>query len=183
MLSLEDGRIKQKSVNLSLRMNKEVYDILADHAKDQGLSLNSLINSITKRHLTWERFADEIGFVPITRRTLKKIFRELDEDAVNRLADDVGGTVPRELLYLSYGKMSFENLIKIIEINGTRFGKVRHVVNNSIHSINIHHGINEKFSKFLALTLKAFANDFSLKLDVSNIDRNMVCLEIEQIKN
>ena len=168
-----------KTVNLSCRIDKEVYDLLSDDAKAKGISINSLVNSIAKRHLTWERFADEIGFIPITKRTIKKIFRQLDDQTINKIAKDVGGTVPRELIYLTYDKMDFENLMKVIEINGTRFGKVKHTESDHIHNINIHHGICENFSKFLAATHQALADDLSLKMTVNNLDNSMVCLEIE----
>ena len=169
----------QKSINLSLRIDKEVYETLAEQAKDQGISLNSLLNSITKRHLTWERFADEIGFVPITKRTLKKIFRNLDENTIDQLADQVGGIVPRELVYLTFGTTDIENLLKVIEINATRFGKVNHSINGSTHRINISHGICENFSKFLSATHQVFANDFGLQYTAIHVDKNMFCFEIE----
>lgn len=163
-------------------MDKEVYSILSEHARDQGISINSLLNSIAKRHLTWERFAGDIGFIPITKRTLKKIFRELEDEKISTIAVDVGGVVPRELAFFTYGKMDFENLIKILEINGTRFGSVRHITNNNHHSLIIHHGIGEKFSKFLAETHKVLADELSFKITVTNLDMNMICFDIEDPK-
>ena len=57
-----------KSVNLSCRIEKPIYDELIADAKKRGISLNSLISSIAKHHITWKRYADEIGFVPITKK-------------------------------------------------------------------------------------------------------------------
>jgi len=52
-----------KSVNLSCRIEKKIYDELLADAKRKGISLNSLMSSMTKHHVTWKRYADEIGFV------------------------------------------------------------------------------------------------------------------------
>ena len=168
-----------KTVNLSCRIDKSVYDQLMDDASKKGISLNSLVGSIAKHHITWKRYADEIGFVPITKRMLGKIFKHLDEKSIEQIAKDLGGTVPKELLFLTFDKMNFENLMQILEINALRFGVVKHTEKDGVHSINIHHGISENFSHFLAAAHQSLANDLSMKLKITNSDKNMICMEIE----
>ena len=119
-----------KTVNLSTRIDKIIYDQLVEDAAKKGISLNSLMNSIAKHHITWKRYADEIGFVPITKRMLGKIFKYLDKESIEKMAKELGGTVPKELLYLTYDKMNFENFVQILEINALRFGVVHHKEND-----------------------------------------------------
>jgi len=179
-MTSENGN--HKTVNLSSRIDKIVYDQLVEDAAKKGISLNSLMNSIAKHHITWKRYADEIGFVPVTKRMLGKIFKYLDEKDIERIAKDLGGTVPKELLFLTYEKMNFENLMQILEINAMRFGVVKHVEKDGKHSLNIHHGISENFSHFLASAHQVLADDLSLELDITNTDKNMLCFEIEKPK-
>lgn len=153
------------------------------NASKKGISLNSLINNIAKHHITWKRYADEIGFVPITKRMLGKIFHHLDDDTITQLAKEIGGTVPRELLFLNYDKMNFENLMSVLEINTNRFGSVKHVKGNPSHTLNVHHGVNEKFSRFLAESHQTLADELSLKLDITNIDSNTVCMKFSDPGN
>ncbi len=169
-----------KSINLSCRIEKKIYDELVEDAKRKGISLNSLMTSITKHHVTWKRYADEIGFVPITKRMIGKIFKFLDEESIERLAFDLGGTVPRELLFLTYDEMEFENFMQILEINSLRFGAVKHTRENGVHVLNIHHGINKNFSHFLACAHQRMADDLSLKMTLTNSDNNMICMHIEE---
>ena len=171
-----------KTVNLSTRIDKLIYDELVDDAAKKGISINSLMNSIAKHHITWKRYADEIGFVPITKRMLGKIFKYLDEESIEKIAKDLGGTVPKELLFLTYDKMNFENMMQILEINALRFGVVKHTENDGAHSLNIHHGISEEFSNFLASAHQYLADDLSLKLTITNSDKNMLCFEIKEPK-
>jgi hypothetical protein len=170
----------KKSANLSCRIDKEMYNSLVNDADSKGISINSLINSIIKRHLLWDRFAEEMGLVPLTKRTLKKIFKTMDEEKIKKIAREVGGTVPQELIYLSYDKFDFSNLMRMIEISDSRFGKVKYNINNSIHSINILHGVSENFSKFLAETHQALADNLSIRYSVEHIDNNMICMEFEK---
>ncbi len=171
-----------KSINLSCRIEKKIYDELVADAKRKGISLNSLLSSITKHHVTWKRYGDEIGFVPITKRMIGKIFKGLDEESIERIAFDLGGTVPRELLFLTYDEMEFENFMQILEINALRFGAVKHTRENGIHVLNIHHGINKNFSHFLASAHQRMADELSLKMTLTNSDNNMICMHIEDPK-
>ncbi len=172
---------QHETVNLSCRIDKKIYDLLNDQAQYLGISLNSLVNSIVKRHLTWERFSDDIGLIPVTKLTLKKIFRQIDDDIIEEIANDVGGMVTRELMFLSDGKTEFDDLMNIIEINGSRFGKVRHKVEESTHYINIHHGISKEFSKFLAECHKTLAQDSGIKIKMRNIDRYSINMELDKL--
>ncbi len=173
----------RRSVNLSSRIDKEAYNSLVNDAESKGISINSLINSIIKRHLLWDRFAEEMGLVPLTKRTLKKIFRTLDDANIKKIAKEVGGTVPQELIYLSYDKFDFPNLMRTIEISDSRFGRVKYNINNNTHSINILHGVSENFSKFLAETHQTLADNLSLRFSVEHIDNNMICMEFEKPMN
>jgi len=136
------------------------------------------MSSIAKHHITWKRHADEIGFVPITKRMLGKIFKHLDKKSIEKIADDLGGTVPKELLFLTYDKMDFENFMNILEINALRFGFVNHNIKDGQHSLNIHHGINDNFSHFLACAHQKMADDLSLKMNIINSDKNLLCITI-----
>ncbi|WP_316504667.1 hypothetical protein [Nitrosopumilus sp.] len=177
----KNNNTKHSSTSLSCRIEQEVYDALVEDASKKGISLNSLMNNIAKHHITWKRYADEIGFVPITKRMLGKIFHNLDEDTITQLAKEIGGTVPRELLFLNYDKMSFENLMNILEINANRFGSVKHIIANPFHTLNIHHGINKKFSHFLAESHHTLADEMSLKLEITNADENTVCMKFSDL--
>jgi len=171
---------KNNSTNISSRINTETYKLLVNDAETKGISINSLINSIIKRHLLWDRFAEEMGLIPLTKRTLKKIFRTMDDETIKKIAKDVGGTVPQELIYLSYDTFDFPHLMKMIEISDSRFGKVKCHVNDSTHSVNILHGVCKNFSKFLAETHQTLADNLALKFTIEHIDNNMICMEFEK---
>lgn len=168
------------SVNLSCRIEKEMYNSLVNDAEAKGISINSLINSMIKKYLIWDRFAEEMGLIPLTKRTLQKIFKTMNDEQIKKIGREVGGTVPQELIYLSYNKFDFVNLMKVVEISDARFGKVKHNINNSTHSINIVHGVSENFSKFLAETHQSLADTLSLRFTIEHIDSNMICMEFEK---
>jgi hypothetical protein len=70
--------------------------------------------------------------------------------------------------------------MKMIEISDARFGKVKYHINNDTHSINILHGVSKNFSKFLAETHQALADNLALRFSIEHIDTNMICMEFEK---
>ena len=168
------------TVNLSCRIDKDVYEILSKNADEKGISLNSLVNSMAKKFTSWEIHSSDIKLVSLSKEALEKIFNSLDDQEIQKIAKKIGGDVIRELVFLCFNKMNFENMIQAILLNSTRFGTVKHEVIGSKHIINIHHGICLNFSKFLFNTHLALANDLSLKLHITNIDKNMICMEISE---
>jgi len=177
--SVFQGR-KNHTVNLSCRIDKDVYEILSKNADEKGISLNSLVNSMAKKFINWEIHSSDINLVPLSKEALEKIFNTLNDQQIQQVAKKIGGDVIREIVFLSFNEMSFENLIQAILLNSTRFGTVKHEVVDSKHIINIHHGICLNFSKFLFNTHSALANELSLKLHITNIDKNMICMEIQE---
>ncbi len=171
---------KNHTVNLSCRIEKDVYDVLNKEAKEKGISLNSLVNSMAKKFISWEIHSSDIKLVSLSKEALEKIFNSLDDQAIQKIAKKIGGDVIRELVFLSFNEMNFKNLIQAILLNANRFGTVKHEIIGSKHIINIHHGICLNFSKFLFNTHTVLANNLSLKLHITNIDKNMICMEISE---
>ncbi len=149
-------------------------------AHEKGISLNSLVNSMAKNFINWEIHSADFRLVPISKESLELIFDKLDDQTIQQIAKNIGGTVTRELVFLTFGEMNFNNLIQAILLNASRFGTVKHEIVDSKHIINIHHGICMNFSKFLFNTHTTLANDLSIKLHITNIDKNMICMEIKE---
>ncbi len=168
-----------KSVNVSSRIDGNLYDLLVEDAKTKGISINSLMNVIVRKYVDWGRFSDELGLASISKRSLDKIFENLCDDTIKQISKEVGGIIQKELIFLKHDTLNFKNIIDVIKTNGTRFGFVKHIEENSMQIINIHHGINKNFSKFLAETHKALAEDLSIKLTIDYFDERLIRLKIQ----
>jgi hypothetical protein len=177
VLILKDPR---RTHNLSSRVDDDIFIQLSNKANSRGITLNALVNNVLKHYVVWDQFAEEMGLMSLTKRTIKKIFNTMDEDEIKMIAKDVGGTVPQELIYLSYDKFDFDNLMKVLEISDLRFGSVRFSQKDSVYSVNVIHGICENFSKFLIESHQSLANKLSLKFTIEHMDDNMVCMEFEK---
>ncbi len=171
---------KNGTVHLSCRIEKDVFDILSKDADEKGISLNSLVNSMAKKFISWDIHSSDIHLVPLTKEVLGKLFDKLDDQSLQQIAKNIGGFVTKELVFLSLDEMNFDNLLKAILLSASRFGTVKHKIVDSKHVICIHHGICINFSKFLSHTHIALANELSLSLNITNITYDMISMEIDE---
>ena len=171
---------KNTSINLSSRIDKTIYNLLTSDAQKRGISINSLVNQILKKYISWERNADDIGFVPLSKLAVQDIFTELDEKKIKDIATNVGSTIPRNLLRLNFNVLTFNNILLLLEIFGERFGNVRHNIKDSKHYFSIYHGVNENFSIYLKYWHQALADDLEIKITVIDMTHNMLTFVVEE---
>jgi hypothetical protein len=170
----------KRDVVVSVRIDIPLHGVLSRECESRGISLNSLINSILKRYLAWEKYSDELGFVPLYRGAVKGIFENLTEKAIKEIATEVGSNAPRDLTQLMFNKVDFDSVVSMIEITMSRFGVLRHEINDRNHTFIVHHGINVKFSQYLAEVMKAMSYDLSFGLCILDITKNALSMEIRE---
>lgn len=127
--------------------------------------------------------ASEIGFVPLAKETIKQIFEKLDAKDIKEIAYNVGSTIPRELVLLTYGHLSFPNVVSMIEISNSRYGSIKHDINHNVHTFTVFHGLNEQFSLFLSFVLEAMAKDLSFNYKTLDMDCSLISIEISENSN
>jgi hypothetical protein len=179
LLSKNNGS-NGKSTNFSCRLSKDIFSVLEKEADSKNISLNSLINNVLGRYVELDRHAKDIGLISLTKRAVQKIFSEMDDKAIQELAKEVGGVVHRELVFLKFDKLTFNNLMEVLVINASRYGSVKYINENPTHKICIHHGTCIEFSKFIGLIHEKMGSYLSIKIEITNSDQNTLCMEISE---
>jgi hypothetical protein len=157
-----------------------LYKKLQQEAIQKGISINSLVNSIAKTHVNWNKVSEQIGFVPLTKKTTRLLFRNLDDITIKKFGYEIGSTIPREWLFLTHNEITFNNILSVIENSNSRFGMIKHDVSNGNHLITIYHGVSEKFSEFLSEIHKAMAVDLKFEINIVSTEKNFVSFEVSE---
>ncbi len=168
------------TVTFSSRLYTDIFTVLEKEALSKNISINSLINNILGKYVSLERHAKDIELISLTKRAVRGIFSEMDDKAIELLANEVGGVVHKELVFLKFDELTFDNLMHVLVVNATRYGSVKYNFENSKHHICIHHGVCSEFSRFLALVHEITASQLSIKITITNTDQNTVCFEISE---
>ena len=178
-----EQKLKNGSVTLACRLDRTVYDLLKVDAKNKGVSLNSLMNSIAKKYVSWEKYADGIGFIPLAKDTVRLLLENLEERKLLKIADHLGKTIPRELILLMFNRIDFNSIISFLEITSSRYGMVQHNINGDVHELLVYHGVNKQFSQFLAEGIKAMAEDLSFEVNIMTADSKILAVRIKENSN
>ncbi len=171
---------KNNSTTFSSRIHNDIFTILEKEASSKNISVNSVLNNVLGKYASLDRHADALELISLTKRAVTSIFQNMDDKEIERIAADAGGVVHKELLFLKFNELTFDNLMQIIIINATRYGSVKYNPENSKHHICIHHGVCEEFSNFLSIIHEMMASSLSIKISITNSDQNTLCMEISE---
>ena len=58
---------------------------------------------------------------------------------------------------------------------------IKHTISGTTHDLILYHNVGEKFSKFLAETLKAMTQDLSFNITIQSVDRDILFISFREI--
>jgi hypothetical protein len=155
-----------KLVHQGFRIKKAVLNMLDTEAKKKGISLSNLVNKILENHVTCDMYFEELGFIPVSKDFLRKVFgrieEEEEEDVQNYLIDDsreLGLIAAKEYIPYFYSESNGDTLVQFLDKWFCKFQCHQHRVDNDNnynnrqhHYFIVNHDINMNFS----IALKAF---------------------------
>jgi len=86
---LSKGETEEKSVVRTIRFTKSSAHSLEKEAAETGMTVNALVNSITRQHYEWDKKAFETGFTSIHKSVLKALLNEVDDKTLTRIGQEV----------------------------------------------------------------------------------------------
>ena len=72
--SSKNNNDNNKLVHQGFRIKKVVLMMLDVEAKKKGISLSNLVNKILENHVTCDMYFEELGFIPVSKDFLRKVF-------------------------------------------------------------------------------------------------------------
>ncbi len=92
-----------KSVHSSIRLSLDVRNELKDEARIRNINLNSLINQILIKHVSFDRIADHVRVVPLNLGVFHVLLDTATEDSLERVGKEMGPKiVKRTFDFLGY---------------------------------------------------------------------------------
>ena len=168
-----------KSEVASFRLDKGVLSSLKKEAQRENLSLNSLVNKILDQHANWHSFAPKIGIVPVGSEVLKKLFKNMDDEQLQKMAKEQASVIHEDLILLKHDD-SLEAFLAL----GTDFLNVCGFPysikeKNDTVKLTFRHPLGKKYSVYIEELVR---NELELitkkKAEVSSTN-NTVSLEVD----
>jgi len=171
-----------KTVLRSVRLPKQLEEILSKDAKAKGLSVNALVSTILTKYAEWDRFAEKFGFVTITRTGFRAIHDALDKDTLVKLAVELGSQNPREMTLFWFKKLNFETFLSYLNLI-CRYGRVGEYeleMDGKNCTILFHHGLGFNVSHYIGHFLTEAVRAIVHVVPTTEVGRNSLVLKFER---
>jgi len=77
-----------KTETSSFRLEKEIFEDFKKHAKDKGLTTNSMINKIMKEYMEWGSKAPAIQIIPYPTKIVMELLKNHTEEKIRKIGRD-----------------------------------------------------------------------------------------------
>jgi hypothetical protein len=185
-----------KLVHQGFRIKKVVLMMLDVEAKKKGISLSNLVNKILENHVTCDMYFEELGFIPVCKDFLRKVFGRIEEeeDVQNYLIDDsreLGLVAAKEYLPYFYSESNNDTLVQFLDKWFCKFQCHQHRVDNDNnynnrqhHYFIVNHDINMNYSIAFKEFLEALIEPIIKRpVKFNNLTQNAISFSFETLPN
>ena len=151
---------KEKTRNVTYRLPVHIVEELETEAMNQNISHNVLAKQILGKYISWDRFADKIGMIPVPRKILENLGSKMNANDINTIINTIKPVITDNVMFIK-GKYDLKRCIETLEDYMRASGmKSDHRVEGSLHHFVIQHELGFKWSLFTAQLLKEIFHEF-----------------------
>ena len=171
----------KKSAIISVRVDANIKNKLELESEMKGMTLNTLIGQIVTKHVVWDRFAEDIGFVFLTKPFLRAILSQVPEKEMTTIAVTVCRGAMKDATIYMYGELSVDTFIKSLDSwLAASHIPFRHITNEGISKYVIQHELGNVFSQYLVTVINAILNEFKFRIHKQELTDQSVSFEIDK---
>jgi hypothetical protein len=144
-----------KKSNITLAIDTEIQNTLKNIAEGEGLSINSKINSILWKYITFYKYVEQDSSLIIPSRSVRFFIENIDEDKwIEEYSEMLDEIVPFFFLELKTTQ-TLENTLKVVfdrllAYGGSYKGYSCHVDKDGNMNLVFRHGYGIKWSRILS---------------------------------
>lgn len=151
---------KEKTRSITYRLPAKIVEELETEAVQKNISQNVLVKQILERYVTWDRFGDKIGMIPVPKGILDALGADMDGDDINEIIKVVLPLIKDTVLFMK-GKYDLKRCIETLEDYMKASGmKSDHRTEGHIHHFIIQHQLGMQWSFFTEQLLKEVFQQF-----------------------
>ena len=151
---------KDPTRSITYRLPTKIVEKLEMAAKNNNVSQNVLVKQILEKHVSWDRFGEQIGMIPIPKKILDSLGIEMDGEDINEIIKTVLPIIKDTVLFMK-GKYDLKRCIETLEdymrVSGM---KSDHRIEGELHHFIIQHKLGMNWSFFTEQLLKEIFNQF-----------------------
>jgi hypothetical protein len=171
----------KKSAVISVRVDVDTKDKLEMESEMKSMTLNTLIGQIITKHASWDRFAEDIGFVFLTKSFLRAILSHVPEKEMTTIAVTVCRGAMKDATIFMYGEITLDSYIKSLDAwLAASHIPFRHIKGDDEDKYLIQHDLGDVFSKYLVTVINAVLNEFTFCVAKQELTEQSVFFSIDK---
>jgi hypothetical protein len=167
----------KQTVMRSVRISRELDDILRRDAENRGISFSSLVSEIFTKYSEWDRLANRFGVVTISRVRFQRMWDIIGKEKAARMGKEGGSKTAIEVANFWFKKVDTRSFLKLIEL----FAKYAKFYEYELESrdereytITVHHDMNEAYSAYLSNWFESAIMAFTGVKPITKVSRYSV---------
>jgi hypothetical protein len=164
--------LSQQGEPRTVRLDGDLVITLEERARQDNVTLSSLVNKAVKKSIEWDHNAEKFGFTSVSGTTLRKLFERLSDEDARKLGEDRGQNELPEFITLWFKKVDFETAIKALELLGSygRAFRFDYSQDGMTHTIILKHDRGLNASAYYAEALKSLFKSLGLHVETIESD-------------
>jgi hypothetical protein len=165
-------RPKTSTEGLSLRIDRTILDHIREEALQKDISVNTLLNQITKQYVQWHSHAAAAGFVTVRKQLIMKLINRLDEAEISNIAKEMS-MQSKDFVLLLRNEYQLESVIDVIQtwISVSAY-KYKSEMKGATQLHIIQHEMGKKWSFYLAELYRYIFEELKVKVDFDMLTDN-----------
>jgi hypothetical protein len=169
----------KKSAVISARVSEDVKNKLEDEAEMKGSTVNTLTSNILTKHVSWDRFAEDIGFVFLTKPFLRAILDEVDERTIKLIATSICRGAIRDAVLFLKGDMNKDTIVEAFDLwFGASHIPFRHIKKDNIERYIVQHGLGKKWSIYIGAVVNVLLSEVGYRLENQKSQEQSISFDI-----
>ena len=163
---------KETTRSITYRLPEKLVNELETEAIQKSISQNVLVKQILEKYVSWDRFSDKIGMIPVPKGILEVLGDELDGKDIDEIINLIFPMIKDTVLFIKGGydlKRCIETLEDYMRASGMNSD---HRIEGDVHTFLIQHDLGMKWSVFteqlLTQVFRNFLPDTELKFQTTN---------------
>ena len=155
----------KKTLLRTIRITKELEDLLQRDAKLNRISVNALISSIMTKYAEWDRFRERYATISLSPHGLCAFLESVDDEKIEIISRELGASLTREFILFVFKKINLETYLSYLSLL-CRYGGFAHLeIENEgrDYTITLLHTMGNKWSNYLMNVIdEIMKNDLSI---------------------
>lgn len=151
---------KEKTRSITYRLPAKIVEELESEAMEKNISQNVLVKQILERYVQWDRFGDKIGIVPVPKKILDVLGKDMQGEDIEGIISALIPTIKDSVMFMK-GKYDLKRCIETFEDYMKASGmKSDHRIEGDVHQFIVQHELGLKWSFFTERLLKEIFHTF-----------------------